>query len=941
MYRGSIMKNIEKFVAFLFNYIVKKLSFCFMSVFNFLVKLIQSIGMFLKNFINFSDGDKIALFCGITALIVPFIIFIAEIINSKDEERTKTYKRTVLYDSWILPQLFLIMTIFVFMFGASEKTYILNGFIAILIGIEIFIFLWKFTHILSILNSSKFYKKIRNNYIEKMIKKYNKYNKKSEKRLKKNKKYFENLKLNNIVLEKHYFDFEEKYERIIAEHDGVIKGIKNINLREINNTLNDNDIETNDTRKQETQNSKVIISYIDGQYIKKGFAIAYIPKKHRDLIKKFNKVEVKTERNNDEIITDIFRDYLHTFIKYSSNSSNYLSQESYFDFYEFACKILDDDNINLTYLLQDSIGKMRFNIDRSCKTSINNVISICKNLLIYDSKNEENHFDFEINMIDIITHDSFILLDLCKNGDARKYEVKNFVQNVAAIINYEFRYKKRNIKNYFYTSISEYIKLIACSSYDEKVELINIIVNNLSFDRNDYDIWTIIRNRELMKKFKSPKKIELLKQNNAVIRYNVDLINSYVLTTLLGILYGNFNINDEYFEMLKKVADGPGYGYDLEEILLSYLNLNRYSEDIINKWGIIENPYDIVSGLNIKDLKEALILFLNIADIHCFELSDDFIDVKHKNFFEGLIKQLKESKKNDLIIACISINNHLVDTIISELTRIYELILKKEKSNIINAKLKDEVICKFESVVSNPNSKFHLLYNYYNHNNFIINSRNYIKKYSGYNIVIDKEIMLEYNTFTSRMAEDYHYGLIDYNEKRILESLEKCTTKFETNIFEDGIESSIDNLLNNNVDAKDILIVGNYMYSKKIGKKNKYYKYNGIKYKILNGVTTNNKVYVVDKKKLPKLMVCKFNNKDLKNLKVQTKNIKNDGKLLVKISDLAHDTSERKRILKENPEWLNQEKDKEEYIKTKVLLMIFQKIEIEEIETSIGYSFDN
>lgn len=937
----KILETVIELFARLFLAIGVFIWNCLLKCWDGIGYLLKIIVSFFSEFINFSDGNKIAIFCGITAIIAPYIIFIAELISSKEKDRSKTYKRIVLKDSWMFEQLIFIMFIFVLMFGTSRETYFLNGLIIVLIMIEIIVFFWRFTIILSILKSSKFYKNRRIKYIEFMIKKYLKYSVASKKIVEKNKNEFNSLQLRNIIYEKYHFDFNEEYDKIVAERDGIVKGIKNINLKAINNMCMNNITGSEKTNKQDNDNPKVIITCVDGEYIKKGYTIAYIPKKYKDIIEKFGKVDIKSERNNDEIITDIFRDYLDAFVINSNNSSSYLSQESYFDFYEFSCKILDSNDSDLISLLQDSIGKMRLNIDRTCKTAIQNVISICKNILIYDSKKENSHYEFEKSMINLITYDSFELLDLCIDDKERRLESKYYVQNIASFINYEFKNKKENIKNYFYTSISEYIKLVACSNYSEKVDLIKIVVKNLSFDRKDYDIWTVMHNKRLIKKLRSPKKIKLVKQNIEKLKYDIDLVNSFVLTTILAILYGNFEKNNNYYELLKNIVESASYGYDLEELLSSYLNLNKSSKDIISKWGIIENPYDIVSGFNSIELEEALLLLLNVADVHNIEIGEELIDIKYKYFFEGLIQRLekKKEKYNDNI--SIIFKNNYVEEIIKELTKAHRTILKKEKDEIINARLNKDVILKFSSIISQQSSKNNHLYSYYLNNHLVINSKKSIEKYNGYNTVVDKSIMLSYDSFATKMVEDYRDGLIDYNEKKIIESLQNCTEIMEANSLEEGLDNAIEKLLSENVSSKDILIIGNYIYSQRITKNNRYYKYNGIRYRLLSEVNTNNKVFVVNKKMIPKLIVYKFEKDDLKKLNAVEDNLNNKRNILVKISDLSHDKNERKIILRENPDWLNQEENKEEYIKTKILIMIFQKIDIKQIETNIGYYFDN
>ena len=65
----------------------------------------------LNNFINVlsmfvSSPNKLELFCGISAIIVAYIIFIAELVSSKDS--SKIYKRIIIKKSGIIIQLIIL-----------------------------------------------------------------------------------------------------------------------------------------------------------------------------------------------------------------------------------------------------------------------------------------------------------------------------------------------------------------------------------------------------------------------------------------------------------------------------------------------------------------------------------------------------------------------------------------------------------------------------------------------------------------------------------------------------------------------------------------------------------------------------------------------------------------------------------------------------------------
>ena len=84
-----MIKVLEEFLASLFSTIAVFVWDCLLKCWDGIIWFSKTIGSFFSEFINFSDGNKIAIFCGITAIIAPYIIFIAELISSKEKDRSK------------------------------------------------------------------------------------------------------------------------------------------------------------------------------------------------------------------------------------------------------------------------------------------------------------------------------------------------------------------------------------------------------------------------------------------------------------------------------------------------------------------------------------------------------------------------------------------------------------------------------------------------------------------------------------------------------------------------------------------------------------------------------------------------------------------------------------------------------------------------------------
>ncbi len=218
-----------------------------------------------------------------------------------------------------------------------------------------------------------------------------------------------------------------------------------------------------------------------------------------------------------------------------------------------------------------------------------------------------------------------------------------------------------------------------------------------------------------------------------------------------------------------------------------------------------------------------------------------------------------------------------------------------------------------------------------------MNKNDSLNNNNGYNTVVDKDFFINYPKEIDRMAEKFSRGLIDYQEKIIINSVSKHTVEIQNIDVDDAIIKGIEDLKHEKIRDDDIVILFDYFYSKNIteNENKKEYKYNGKRYKIIDEVSTNGKVYILNKNKLPKLNCYKFNKNDYKEIDIR--NISDDDRILICINDLSKDANYRKKIIEEKPDWLNNEIDKEQLLKTKVAIIIFQKCNINEDDEIVGY----
>ena len=289
----------------------------------------------LNNFINVlsmfvSSPNKLELFCGISAIIVAYIIFIAELVSSKDS--SKIYKRIIIKKSGIIIQLIIVMIIFLLLWCSNKDTYVINIVISLFIFLHMIYFVYNFVLIIRILRSGDFYNKIRLSYIEKNTKKFNDYDIKKQQLIDKSYKKIKNSNYRNICYEKYYYDYNEDYIKIISPSSGVLKGIDKINFSKIDSLINDNNLSYADNKVTSTSSKKentkkIIICSTDNEYVKKDDVIVYIPKEYSYLEKKFLSVYGKTCKEYIESMR-LFK--VEEFLLFTDFDLNYISQETGF-----------------------------------------------------------------------------------------------------------------------------------------------------------------------------------------------------------------------------------------------------------------------------------------------------------------------------------------------------------------------------------------------------------------------------------------------------------------------------------------------------------------------------------------------------------------------------------------------------------------------------------
>lgn len=895
----------------------------------------------LNDFINVlsvlvSSTNKLELYCGISAIIVAYIIFVAELVSSKDS--SKIYKRIIIKKSGIITQLIIVMIIFLLLWYCNENTCVINIIVSLFIFIHTIYFTHKFILIIKILKSADFYNKIRNSYIKRNIELFNKYDKKKQKLIDKGYNKIKNGNYKNICYEKYYYDYNEDYIKITAPSSGVLRGIDKINFTKIDSIITDNTMnyavnKDLPTSRKKGNTKKIIVCNTDNEYVKKDTVIIYLPKEYSYLEKKFNNISVVPERNNDEMITEIILEYTENFIDNSIKTTTYISEQSYFDLYELYRVFVDSGNKTIISLLDDSIRYIRQNIDRKNKNALNNIISLSKNILIYTINKNIDNISLQKNLMDDIIYDSFELLTIVENGDEAKKEVKYFMQNVVGFLRFELKTKKCEIRKYIISSLSNYIKLIVSSDLSNKYDLISIAIDNYHIDEREYDTFTTSRIRSQIIKLSKGRKKQELKKSIESLEDNICTINNLIMYLILACLYECDHVEKTIY-CIKQIVKISDYGYNLHELIKAYLNPDELSEDMIHTWGVLTEPYKVVSNVNSIDKFNALIILISYAEFIEYDLPFEYYQIKDKYFIERLINELQNINNSKYKKLINNEKNSNIENSINKLKELYDYLLEEEKKKLINSKIPQSNLDNFISGILSYNKNDSKLLNYYFREKLIENSNKKNNNYNGYNTVVDKEIFVSYDNFTFKMAEDIRNGLMNYKEKILIESFSEKVIELKGEI-DNNITSAIEKLKKES-DDEDIIIICDWIYSKNIirNKNNLKYKFNGYKYRVIDQVNTGGKIFVVNKNKLPKIISYKFTDED----HLKEKNMGNSD-IYISIVDLSKKSSKRKKIIEEKPEWLNEEKDKETYLKTKICLKVFQKFDIKEVSENIGYYF--
>ena len=402
---------------------------------------------------------------------------------------------------------------------------------------------------------------------------------------------------------------------------------------------------------------------------------------------------------------------------------------------------------------------------------------------------------------------------------------------------------------------------------------------------------------------------------------------------ILACLYG-YDFEEKTADCIKQIVGIADFGYSLHELIKSYLNPDELSEDMINTWAVLTEPYKVVSNIDSIDKFNAFLILIASADFIDYDLPLEFYQIKDKYFIERLIsalQNLNSSKYKNLIS---NVKNMDIENLINKLKDLYNYLLEEEKKKLISAKIPQSNIDNFISGIISYNNNDSKLIDYYLREKLMTISSKPNINYNGYNTVVEKELFVSYDNYTFKMAENIRDGLINHKEKKLVESISDKVIEL-TGEADNNINLAIDELKKESND-EDIIIICDWIYSKNIvrNRKNLKYKYNGSKYRVIDQVNTGGKIFIVNKNNLPKIISYKFTDKD--NLK--EKNMGNSN-IYISIVDLSKKSLKRKQIINEKPEWLNNEEDKEMYLKTRVCITVFQKFDIKEISGNIGYYF--
>ena len=877
---------------------------------------------FLKTSYILNSDIRRDIFIGVTGLMVAIIIFIAEVISNKKYELEK---RVILSKTDIIKNMKFCIFIYFIMFLSSivkcsydsptDYVYIQSDVLYIilqlLINFLIVRFMYKTYKIFKIsvkLNTDKeYFNKELDNYINQRSMEIEKEAcEESLKNIKKLKQDFEKYligknKLSNDAISIGFS--EDSFMPIYTNKRGVIK---NYNYKKIDSIIENIDNISSEESKDYLPGNEPVFVFAKqiGDKIEKNSIIGYCLKGYKKYFKDFSNCIIYDENSmyvGDEI--KLINENLLELANDFSEPNDFDDNNKLFNYFN--------------YLYQNDLNGVR-------KISIYQLEEMAR--IIYKNRYKNYRYAIFLNRISSLAYSNdnydeyqqisrviyFLYYQQLKiDGNDVKKVAYNFANHY---FKYDYFSIKKNSDIRFYDELmSNLLRFICDLIREKKFDVISILFKNilLEHDRHISD--------------------DFDEKNILNLQFSIGIIQCLMM------LIDNKDISsDDKKEIINIINWTKQYfinTYDAWQIVINfkkYCNRKSSIQEVYDhlEFDFIDHEYlSSWSGWHIDDkiiLKELLYAF-KLRTVFKDSINYDEITKDDKYYFKNLLELMSSTEKTkfEQKLNLYFSNGNLIESlklVISDAER-------KEKEYIKNNQLDKNKVKNFEKIIKETVFKNNQLEDYLNSLNKIEKFDMTIKRVCGINQLIPREVFFKDCGGYESIAEQFGKIFETAKEEEFINKIDSISKLSVDNV---------DEVINKIEKIEDYLIITNYLNCDNIKNYDMYSDsivINGKKLEIMK-IPQIESIYLIEKKYLPKLQYCNFDEDFDKN------NI--DGILYYELNDCSKEDYLRNEII-EKSSWLSEKgsiDEQQEYLKQQCRLRLFLAFRFCKIKYSKAIKFD-
>ena len=862
------------------------------------------------------------IFIGITGLTVAIIIFIAEVISSKKYELEK---RVILSKTNIINNMKFCIFIYFIMFLSSivKSTYdspneiiyiqsdVLYIILQLTINVLILVFMYKTFNLFKIsvkLNIDKeYFNKELDSYVNKRSVEIEKEaSKKSLKNIKKLKQDFENYleKRNSLSNDSLGVGFsEEVYTPIYTNKRGIIK---NYNYKTIDTIIESIDnVSIEETMDYHPNNEPIFVFTRQiGDKVEKNSIVGYCLKNYKKYFKDFSNCIVYDE--NSMYIGDEIKLINENLLELANN----FSEPNDFD-----------DNNKLfnyfNYLYQNDLNGVR-------KFSIYQLEETAR--LVYKDKYKNNKYAVFLNSISSLAFSNdnydeyqqisrlifFLYYQQLKiDGNDIKKVAYNFANHY---FKYDYFSIRKNSDIRFYDELmANLLRFICVLIREKKFDVISILFKNVLLE-HDMHINDDFEEKDILN----------LQFATGIIQCLMMLIDKKETSeedkkAITNIIHWTKQYFINTYDAWQIIINFKKYYYKKSSIqdVYDHLEFDFIDHEYLSSWSSWHIDEKII-------LKELLCAF-KIRTVFNDSINYDEITKDDKYYYKSLLEIISstEQTKFEKVLNINNINN---SNLIESLKLAISDSEKKEEEYIKNHQLDNKKMNDFEKIIKEEAIKNNELEDYLNKLNKIEYIDFKIKRVCGTNQLIPRDIFFE------------DYGGYEIIAKQLGGIFEPAKEKEFIKIIDSiskTVEDDLNDIIKTTNNIEDYLLITNYTNYDLINGYDGYSDFVLIDEKKLEIIKFPQirSIYLIEKKDLPKLQYCKFNEE------LNQDNI--DGNLYYEINDCSKDENLRNEII-EKSSWLSEKgsiENQNEYLKKQCVLKIFMAFKFHKVKNSKSLKF--